>query len=347
VSTHEREITDEVELCTPSGHLDPVAVGWSRRPLHTVSLRGWGRNKRWDYWAILAGDLVVSLTYADVDYLGIADVWWADLAADTSGGRGATPPLARGLHLPDRPGTAPLRFGGRNLRMEVSDEPADGRLAAATVLHAEWLERDGTPGRLAARVELPEGHESLNVVIPWDDRRFQYTSKHQARPVTGTLQVGDRRRRFGGERGEAWGALDVGRGRWPYRTNWNWGGGAGHAVDGTVVGLQLGGRWTVGTGFTENGLIVAGELHKVGCELAWSYSWEAPLDTWQVSAPDGSLDLRLEPRYDKHSRTDLGLMGMEVHQVFGQWTGTVRTDDGRELELRGVQGFAEEARSRW
>jgi hypothetical protein len=33
--------------------------------------------------------------------------------------------------------------------------------------------------------------------------------------------------------------------------------------------------------------------------------------------------------------------------VFGRWSGTVRTDDGRELELRGVQGFAEEARSRW
>ena len=347
MTTHEREITEEAELCTPEGRLDGSAVGWSRRPLHTVSLRGWGRNKRWDYWAVLAGDLVLSVTYADVDYLGIAELWWADLGKGVTGGRGATPPLARGIRLPDRPGTAPLRYRGRNLRLELLDEPAGAGVEGATLLRAEWIERDGTPGRLDARVGLPVAHESLNVVIPWDERRFQYTSKHQARPATGVLDVGRDRYRFGGEHGEAWGVLDVGRGRWPYRTNWNWGGGAGRAEDGAVVGLQLGGRWTVGTGLTENGLVVDGRLHKIGCELAWAYRWEEPLDPWHVRAPDGSVDLRLVPRYDKHSRTDLGVMGMEVHQVFGRWSGTVRTDEGRELELRDVQGFAEESRSRW
>ena len=29
--------------------------------------------------------------------------------------------------------------------------------------------------------------------------------------------------------------------------------------------------------------------------------------------------LVLHPRYDKHSRTEAGVMGMEVHQVFGTW----------------------------
>lgn len=77
-STHEREITDPVDLCTPDGRrLAPAAKGWSRTPLHTAGLRGsWGRNKRWDYWAVLAGDLVLAVTYADVDDLGMATVWW-------------------------------------------------------------------------------------------------------------------------------------------------------------------------------------------------------------------------------------------------------------------------------
>jgi hypothetical protein len=346
MATHEREITDDVELCTPSGRLDGSAVGWSRRPLHTVSLKGWGRNKRWDYWGILAGDLVVSLTYADVDYLGIVDVWWADLSSGREGGRSVTPALGRGVALPDRPGSAPLRFRGRNLRAELIDTSV-GFGESVTLLRAEWLESDGTPARLVADVALPRGHESLNVVIPWSEQTFQYTSKHQARPAVGTLQVGDVIHRFGAENGEAWGVLDVGRGRWPYRTNWNWGGGAGVTSEGAVVGLQLGGRWTVGTGLTENGVIADGRLTKIGCELEWTYRWEEPLDPWHVRAPDGSLDLRLDPRHDKHSRTDLGVMGMEVHQVFGHWSGRVRTDEGRELELSGVQGFAEEARSRW
>jgi hypothetical protein len=33
--------------------------------------------------------------------------------------------------------------------------------------------------------------------------------------------------------------------------------------------------------------------------------------------------------------------------VFGTWSGRLRTDDGLELELDGLQGFAEEARQRW
>ena len=89
MTTTEREIHEPVDLATPDGRrLDPNARGWSRRPLHRANLRGsWGRNKRWDYWAILAGDLVLSAVYADIDYLGLADVWWADLSTGRAGGR--------------------------------------------------------------------------------------------------------------------------------------------------------------------------------------------------------------------------------------------------------------------
>ena len=42
--------------------------------MHTANLSGvWGRTKKWDYWAILAGDLIVSGVYADVDYLGTVE----------------------------------------------------------------------------------------------------------------------------------------------------------------------------------------------------------------------------------------------------------------------------------
>ena len=86
--THERRLHDQVNLATPDGaRLNPDAVGWSSAPLHRANLRGsWGRNKRWDYWAVLAGDLVVAATFADIDYLGIADVYWVDLATGSTGG---------------------------------------------------------------------------------------------------------------------------------------------------------------------------------------------------------------------------------------------------------------------
>jgi hypothetical protein len=343
-TTHERELTSPVALCAPDGRrLHPGARGWSRVPLHRANLRGgWGRTKRWDYWAFLADDLAVSLTYADVDYLGIVAVWWVDLATGRAGGRERAVPLARGIELPDVPGSAPLGYASSRLDVRIEDE-ADG----TTRLWADWRERDGRPGRLTAAATIPPGHQSVNVVIPWSDTRFQYTSKHQARPAHGELIVGDEVRTFGGDHGEAWGVLDVGRGRWPYRTRWNWGGGAGRSVDGRVVGIQVGGRWTVGTGATENGVIVDGEVVKLGDELTWSYDWDEPMARWSVRSPEGALDLSLQPRYDRHARTQALVLATEVHQVFGRWSGRVPAPDGRSVEVDGILGFAEESRSRW
>ncbi len=166
----------------------------------------WGRNKRWDYWAVLAGDLVVAITYADVDYLGMATIWWCDLATGETGGKPIDLPLARGVALPDRPGTEPLTYRGKGASVELVDDPE------GTSITATWNERDGRPGRLDVRVDLPPGHESINVVIPWSGRQFQYTSKHQARLARGSLTVGDTHRTIGVDEGgdEAWGVLDVG-----------------------------------------------------------------------------------------------------------------------------------------
>jgi hypothetical protein len=337
--THEPELTEPVDLCTPDGsRLNPAARGWSRVPLHRANLLGeTGRNKRWDYWAVLAGDLAISSVYSNTDYIGIADVFWVDLVTGETGGAFTAARHGEGFVLPERPGTAPLVYNDDRLRLAYTD---DGR---GTHLTAEWNERDGRAGEMDLLVALPAGHESLNVVIPWSDTVFNFTSKHQARPATGTLRVGERTWVIGDD---AWGVLDVGRGRWPTEITWNWGGGAG-VVDGHSVGIQIGGKWTVGTGFTENGVIVDGRLSKIGNELEWTYDWDNPLEPWRVTDPGGQLDLTLTPRYDKHGKTQGKKRGNETHQVFGTWAGHVTTDDGTTLRFDRLQGFAEEARQNW
>jgi uncharacterized protein DUF2804 len=337
--TEEPELVEPVDLCTPDGDiLNPAAKGWSRHPLHRANLDGHvGRNKRWDYWAILAGELAVSAVYSNVDYIGLADVWWVDMATGETGGAGMLSGGGEGFVLPERPGTAPLHAAGDGFELTISDD------GSGTHLVASWSERDGRPGRLSASVARPQGHESLNVVIPWSDDLFNFTSKHQARPAIGRLDVGDREWRFDDD---AWGILDVGRGRWPSEITWNWGGGAGY-VGQHVVGLQVGGKWTEGTGFTENGLIVDGHVSKLGRELVWEYDWDAPMRPWRVSDPGGQLDATLTPRFDKHSRVAGRKRGSETHQVFGTWRGWLVDDAGLRLDFDGLQGFAEEARQDW
>ena len=342
----EREITSPVDLCDARGRLAPDAAGWSRFPLHRANLKGpWGRRKRWEYWCVTTPDLYVSLTYADVDYVGIAGLWIcrpADgLVIDVS----RIVPLGRGMALPDEPGTGTMTAEGGGLTVTI-DERAD-----ATHLRASAADTPVGPVTVDLTVERPAGHESLNVVIPWSEQRFQYTSKQNTRPARGEVRLGDEVLAVGGAPGsteEAFGTLDLGRGLWPYSIRWNWGTASGRAADGRNVGLQFGGKWTEGTGHTENGLCVDGHLTKIHDELEWTYDWDRPLDPWRVHDTAGGLvDATLTPVHDKHSRTSLGVLAMEVHQVFGTWAGTLRTDAGEELAFDGVVGWAEEARNRW
>ena len=138
---------------------------------------------------------------------------------------------------------------------------------------------------------------------------------------------------------------DLGRGIWPYAIRWNWAAGSGRSSDGRLIGLQFGGKWTEGTGFTENALCVDGRLTKIGKELEWTYRWDDPMQPWRLRSDD--VDLTLTPYFDRYDDTDLKVIKMEVHQCFGTWSGTVRDADGLVHRIDGIDGFAEEARNRW
>jgi hypothetical protein len=343
MTTDEHEITQRTFLADSAGKLlNEAAKGWSRTPQHVANLKGvFGRTKRWDYWAIFAGDLVISGVYADVDYLGNTDVMWCDVSTGKTGGRGHTSLGSGKIQLPDVSGEQPLKFESPHFSIEMHDDHQGN-----THIMGSWVERDGVAGKLSCVIELPAGHESLSVVIPWSKKRFQFTTKHQARPARGELTVGDRSWEFGND-SDAWGVVDIGRGRWPYGTQWNWGGGAGRTRSGTVVGLQFGGKWTAGTGYTENGLLIDGRLHKIGRELLWDYEWDDPMKPWSVSDTQGQVDLVFTPRYDKYDKLDLKILRRETHLMFGTWTGHVIDDRGVRHEVKDFQGFAEESRARW
>jgi hypothetical protein len=329
-----------VELCTSTGALNTDAVGWTRSPLHDCALpRSWGRRKRWDFWCITGPGIAMNITYADVDYLGLADVWFRDFGADAEVSKSAGQPLARGISLPSRVGGSPLRHVGSGMSLEIDEVDAGTHIRVAF----QSFEAD-------VLVQRPDGHESLGVVIPWSSHRFQYTNKDVARPTEGAVRWRDTIYELSPD-GSAWGCLDFGRGKWPYRTKWNWGAGAGivQGAGGPVaVGLQLGGKWTVGTGMTENALCVAGRLSKISEELVWDYDTSDWLRPWTIKTPSSPrIDLTFTPTYDKRSRLQLGVASSSVDQCFGAYSGTIVPDDGQTLGIDDVFGWAEEATWRW
>ncbi|MBF0672154.1 MAG: DUF2804 domain-containing protein [Salinibacterium sp.] len=331
----ERELTEPVSLTGPDGRLNRDAVGWARTSLVDTSGIGtgkaWGRNKRWEYWSVTTPTHLIALTASSIDYAAVHEVWVFDRRTLTARSKNATVIPARGVSLGPSLGDTPVRAAATGLQIEIDEVPGGTRLRARI---------DGASFDIVA--EKPTGHECLAVVVPWSDSRFQYTVKDVARPASGTLIVDGVEHPL--PEGESWAVLDHGRGRWPYDVTWNWGAGSG-VSNGRLIGIQVGGKWTEGTGSTENGFSLDGRMHKISTELTWDYTIGDWLRPWRLTG--GGLDVTLTPFYDKVSRTNLGIVAASTDQVFGHWAGSFTTAEGERVEFDGILGFAEHVHNRW
>ncbi|MGC0274119.1 DUF2804 domain-containing protein [Pseudactinotalea sp. Z1739] len=332
----EREITERVALCRPDGRLNPEAVGWTRKPLHDTSGIGRGRyararNKRWEYWNVTTPTHILALTISDISYAGVHEVWLFDRATGEAIGANAMAPFAVDTTLPGTLGHGPARAHAADLAIAIDEVEGGTRLRAIT-----------SRVRFDVLASRPPGHEAMGVVVPWSERLFQYTVKDVACPAAGRLWVDGVRQEV--PEGSSWAVLDHGRGRWPYRMRWNWGAASG-IVDGRRIGVQIGAKWTEGTGSTENALVVEGVVHKISEELTWTYhpgNWLAP---WRMRGE--RADLTFTPFYDKSSRNCLGVVATEGHQCFGHYTGWMSESTGARVSVDGLTGWAEDVAQRW
>ena len=273
----------------------------------------------------------LGLTVAGLDYLANCAVYVLDRRTGVETVRSGITPL----HAPgfsDVPGDGTIHaaagFGSTRVTIEIDDDEVSTSLG----VRARGLQ-------LSLEVSRPR-HDSLAVVVPWGATRFQYTLKDLADPVTGTVMIDGETH----ELGEGWAVLDRGRGRWRYSNVWNWGAGSG-VVDGSTRAIQVGGRWTDGTGVTENGILVDGRMHKLGHDLRWSYDVADPAGRWRVRGE--RLDATLTPFHQRRDITELGVLAVKTWQAFGVWHGSGVLDDGTTVSLDGLVGWAEESRNRW
>jgi hypothetical protein len=341
-TTHERELTAAVPLCLPNGRLNPAAVGWARHPLvDTDGIGrggfGWGRNKRWEYWAVTTPTHIIAITVSSLDYASLHQLWVKDRRSGEEVDLLAIGPLSGSATLPGTLGAGSARTRTKNLRIDIDELGGADAGPPGTRLRA-------VSDRVTIDVlaELPPGHEAMAVVVPWNERLFQYTVKDVARPASGTITIDGVIHRL--PRGESWAVLDHGRGRWPYSMTWNWGAASG-VVDGSTIGLQLGGKWTVGTGSTENALSVDGRITKYGDELSWEYSQSDFLEPWRIRGEH--LDLVFTPEFDRSSQTNMLVIGSETHQCFGHYSGTAIDENGTTRRIDGLFGWAEHVHNRW
>lgn len=323
------EITEAVDLCLPNGRLNRDAVGFTRTPLHRTNLRGWGRNKRWDHWGVVSPRFVIGMTVANLDYAHASQLYLYDRETQKSYKADSAVVGPGDMVVPDTLPPMVVMEDNHIAKLRFLDE-RDYTVLKAASKHLDF------------NLIVQEGGDSLGVVVPWSERRFQYTLKQLARPVSGTVTIKGETHELDPENSFA--VLDRARGKWPYNMSWNWAAGSG-IVDGKRLGLQMGGRWTEGTGVTENGLFVDGHLSHWDDELEWSYNVHKESAAWHVRG--AKVDATLTPFHRRRASKNYGVVSSSTYQFFGTWSGSAEDDDGTQHSLDGLTGWTEQAHNRW
>ena len=327
----EREIVAPVDMCLPNGRLNPAAVGWSRQPMHRANLKGWGRNKRFEYWCVTTPEFVITANISNQDYRANIASTFIDLKAGKVVAYRDNRWLPKRNALDDLVAERPMTESGTEIAVKLTPNAAGTHLS----VRAPRLVLD-------AQVHEDPGHESMGVLVPWSDRLFQYTRKDNGLPVEGELVVDGERRVLNPQ--SALAIYDHGRGRWPYNTLWNWAAGHGFC-NGELVGLQFGGKWTDGTPSTENSVRVGGRVHKISEELEWIYDTSDWMKPWAIRGK--RVDIVFTPSIYHRHEFNRWVISARADQCFGYFSGEVVTDDGRSHVVNNVFGIAEEVHRKW
>ena len=343
----QNELIHPGPLLGPDGRL--AQTGWARQPLLDCNLEAARfyalrplqrfRMKRWDYYAIFSPQRFFSATIADLGYAGNLFVYTLDFESGELHEEGLVVPFGRGIELPRNSSTGDSRFEDHRLKLAFSLRPGRRHLSVA------WPAFHSGRG-IQAEIDLfePPGFESMTITIPIGEKRFYYNRKINCLPAEGTIRYGDRVENL--DPGSCLGSLDWGRGVWEYQSFWNWASASGFLPDGRTIGLNLGCGFGDLSKAGENAIILNNRIHKLE-QVRFDYVSGDYMRPWHFNDSEGRLDLTFTPFKDRLAKTDLGIIRSQVHQMFGRYQGTVVSDEGEQIQIHDLAGFAEEHHARW
>jgi len=341
----EKEISTETKLCKGNGKLNPEARGYSRFPLQVCNLkRNYFRKKRWNYWCFTNDDILFSVTLADLDYAGTGFIYIFDLKTLEFIEKTELIPFGKGCILGEKV-SDPVFY--KNAKMEISIEYSkigDNYEINFNVFCKSFEKEKNLQAEL--KVTQPLTHESLNVVIPWNETQFQFTSKQHAISTSGKIQIGEREYSLKPENTDA--TLDFGRGVWHYSSSWNWAASSGK-IGNKKIGLNFGAKWTDNTGYTENGIFYDGKLYKLSEQVLFSYDTSDYTKPWTHKTAETDLvNLTFHPIKERVAETNFLIIASKVHQLFGYFEGYIRLGvDKEKISITKLFGWSEDHYAKW
>lgn len=343
----QNELTLPGTLLKPDGVL--ANIGWARQPLLDCNLEDarfyslkalqFLRIKRWDYYAVFTPQHFFSATIADLGYAGNIFVYHMDFASGELHEEGLVIPLSKGIRLPRNSTQGDSHFENKQARLDFTLQPDRRHLSVA------WPGFNSGKG-ISAEIDLATrpADESMNIVIPIEGKRFYYNRKINCMPANGSITYGQSVETL--DPAACLGSLDWGRGVWQYQSFWNWASASGFLPDGRSLGLNLGLGFGDLSRAGENAIILNRRIHKLE-QVRFDYVSGEYMRPWHFTDSEGRLDLTFTPFKDRTATTNLAVITSQVHQMFGHYDGKVVADEGEQIEVKRLVGFAEEHQAKW
>jgi len=341
------------KISTPGALLDDsgnlLQVGWSPQPLLDSNLEKANfyqmkflqslRLKRWDYYGITTPTHFFSFTISDIGYLGMIFAYVIDFNKKTHHEETIALPFASGVQIARNSTEGISRYANNKVSLVFN------KLSEQRVLSVSWKNFENNQD-LNAEITISEKpeHESMNLVIPIETKRFYFNRKINCMPASGWVEYLGQKHAIKPENCLA--NLDWGRGVWSYESFWVWASSSGFLSDGRHIGLNMGYGFGDTSKATENAFVLSDRIQKLG-EIKFHYDSGNFMSPWKMISDDERLNLTFAPFFERVAKTDLKVLNSEVHQMFGKYSGSLVSDEGEKINIDNLIGFAEEHHARW
>ena len=323
--------------------------GWSRKAIWRYK-----RNyikyysifiKEWDYYATYISDLKlwICMTISDLGYAGLYSISVIDLNINKYNQIEEIIPLPLGkINLPENSLDDHLiNFEGKKLKITY-EKKSNKRIIKAR--SENLILPNGKKGiNIILEMNQNEKGESINIQTTWNHNRqlFYLNEKINGLESKGKLIIEKEEIKF---KGPTFTVLDWGRGVWAYKGTWYWSSATG-IVNNVKYGFNLGYGFSDRSPATENCIFYNEIIHKVD-QIIFNIPNNI-YHKWIIQSNDGKVNLFFYPKVNRMSRMNFIIIKSVQDQVFGVFEGVLKLDDGKEIFVKDLYGFAEKVYNRW
>ena len=340
----EREILKPTILLKDNGTL--TEEGFARKPYFIYEREKIKaskiRIKEWDYYAILdkSNNYVVCMTFSDLGFAGLFALALIDYKT-----KKAIQSDTIKLFTLHKTGLASsssidntIAFSSPKFSFKFSKNGSQR--------HIEVNAPNFTPNPIFidAIFSQPDDKETINIATSWKENRKAFYLNEKAiamTPLSGFVQIGNRKDDICIDKSTL--ILDWGRGRWTRENTWYWAAASGFYND-IPFGFNLGYGFSDRLKVSENAFFFNNRLHKLN---KVEFKFNSYMDNWEIKDNEGRLNLTFKPVVPRISNTNLAIIVSKQNQIFGYFDGKVKLDNGEEIKITNLMGFAEEVYNKW